>query len=329
LNDLARADTAMTQPWATLRALGLYKSRQAKWGVDYVTSASMRIANGDNGFRTDELEEWIERGGFKFLPAWLEGKVNFRRREGWPEYLIRTRHLCEEFAKMVSLAGLGGYVAFFFLVSLFHGKKHGRMHRRRALLRVASMVVAAYAIFQWARRHVDQSCWAADIKAHRRYRSTVQYETQFADDVFGPSTFPTRDDVLIETRYGSKQLAMYNDFINGHPANRRFRKLVDQASAAYGDYPEDFQEATAHLIFNWIGLEHGRFLYQGNQGFWMWMDDEDALAHIKKELTIRSNKVVEGLAESIRFGLSDLKYGVLRDTGLALRHAYPYLQVSV
>ena len=45
LSDLAKADTAMTQPWATLRALGLYKAKDADWGIDFVTGSTHRIAN--------------------------------------------------------------------------------------------------------------------------------------------------------------------------------------------------------------------------------------------------------------------------------------------
>ena len=47
--DLAQADTRMTRPWATLRALGLYKPKDATWGIDYVSSATMRMVSSRDG----------------------------------------------------------------------------------------------------------------------------------------------------------------------------------------------------------------------------------------------------------------------------------------
>jgi hypothetical protein len=75
----------MAQPWATLRALGLFKLPGYTWGIDYITGASMRMANGDNGFSGEELDTFLERGGIKWLPQFLQGKVTIE--ESWHEFI--------------------------------------------------------------------------------------------------------------------------------------------------------------------------------------------------------------------------------------------------
>lgn len=47
LYDLKMPDTRMTQPWATLRSLGLYKPKDADWGIDYVSGYTMRMVRID------------------------------------------------------------------------------------------------------------------------------------------------------------------------------------------------------------------------------------------------------------------------------------------
>uniref|UniRef100_A0A7S4RAX8 Uncharacterized protein n=1 Tax=Ditylum brightwellii TaxID=49249 RepID=A0A7S4RAX8_9STRA len=80
LQDLAHADTVMAQPWATLRAMGLYKLPGTDWGWDYVTLSIARMANLDPGFDDGDYEEFLKNGcGFvedmETLPAWLIGDL--------------------------------------------------------------------------------------------------------------------------------------------------------------------------------------------------------------------------------------------------------------
>jgi ectoine hydroxylase-related dioxygenase (phytanoyl-CoA dioxygenase family) len=328
LNDLAAADTAMSQPWATLRALGLCKSKTASWGIDYVTSASIRAANQDNGFRTDELEEWIEKGGFKFLPDWLENfEIDWDEGESWPAYIQGTQKLCEEFAEKVSKYAIAGYLALFFVFSLFPGQQHRLRCACGAVVRLSLIGVTVYLLFQTAKTRVDRTGWAADIRAGRRYASTVEIERAFAKGITGPSTYPTRDDVLIETRYGSKQLAMYNDFVKtGHPGNQFFRELVEKAAPVYGGYNHEFKHAAALFIAETVVMHHGRFLFQGPDGYWIWLDYKNAIDYVEKELAIASNDMVAALMQTARFVVSNYKYGVFRGTALAIDHAVPFME---
>lgn len=327
LRDLADADIFMTQPYATLRALGLYKQNDAVWGIDYITSASMRAANDDNGFTEDELESLLNRGGVWFLPKWLQHfEIDWEAGDPWPQYITGTQKLCETFLLNASRVGVALY--FFGHVGSSIRKEQGII---RPCLHLLMLMSIAYGLYQWAKSHVDETGWAKDIRAGRRYATTTNYDRSafHTNDAFmGPSTYPTKHDVLIESRYGSKELAMYNDYIPlGHPGNRLYRALVNKKShPAISRYGKNLQEALAHSIQREIHEHNGRFLVQGPDGFWMW--PENSLPIIRKELLLESMPaVVKALDQTARFIESDYKYKVFRDSALSFHHTLPHISV--
>ena len=330
LNDLAHADTLMTQPWATLRALGLYKANAANWGIDYTSSALIRTANGDNGFRPEELEEFISRGGLRFLPKWLQTfDINWDIEESWPEYVKGTKEKCLAFFALVSKAAVVGYLLLFALCAVVMPRnwRARPASMSAAVLRVTLILSLVGLIYFAAKFHVDQTGWAKDIAAGRRYTSTVDVDRKFAKYPSGQTTLPTVNDVLIETRHGSEQLAMYNDFVTlGHPGNARFREMIDAFADLFQDYNNEFKEATVQYVCYGIFHNHGRFLYQGPDGNWVWLYDDDVFPYVRAELAMASNKILSVLNKNIRYIESEYKYGKLRNTALTVRHAVPYME---
>jgi ectoine hydroxylase-related dioxygenase (phytanoyl-CoA dioxygenase family) len=329
LNDLANADTAMKQPWTTLRALGLYKSKSANWGIDYITSASIRTANKDNGFHPDDLEEFLSRGGFPFLPKWLQNyDIDWDAGESWPEFINGTKEKCKIFFSKVSKVAVVAYLVLGLLCAIFTQTKKRLITFRRTLIRAILMVSLAYILFYIAKSKVDQTGWAKDILAGRRYTSTVDIDRQFAKQVIGPRTYPTSIDVLIETRYGSEQLSLYNDFITkGHPGNVKFNEIVNSMSQIYKDSNDEFKEAIVENVAYRIFSNQGRFLYQGPDGYWIWLYDDGVYQYVRGELDITSNKLHSYLAKNIRHIASEYKYGKFRYSALSVRHAVPYLEI--
>lgn len=324
LDDLANADTRMTQPFATLRALGLYKPKDAHWGIDYVHSASMRMSNEDNGFRRDELDTWIERGGFYYLPDFLEGQVSD---DGtWQDYLLDTLERCLEFSFFVSALAAIVYMLIFLLVGVCAPKSVGLRGFGRSIIRLGMMYGAIFGLWRAAIHHVDTSDWAKDIVAGRRWTDAYQTELRNTPQITHlPSTVPHRQDVLIETRYGSPYLRMYNDFVDGHPGSRRFRKLVREGAPTYKAYSSWFRNATADYIVGAFEMDQGRFLYQDVTGDWLWLSKEDALDYTKAELAVESNKLLGSVRREFRFLISDYTYGYLREYCIA-KHSIKYLQ---
>lgn len=327
LDDLAKANTRMSQPWATLRALGLYKQRDAAWGVDYVSGASMRIANTDNGFREDELPEFMEQG-LGILPKFLYGEIDTEK-EGWREFYLATLVKCEEFFKTVNMVALGAYMllqSLVLLVGLALGGKGGSLRRFGwVIVRLVITHAIVYGLYLASIKHVDNTQWARDITAGRRFTNPFY---KYDDEYHGLTAWPHRNDVLIETRYKTDALAMYNDYVMAHPGNREWKPLLDSMAPLYVAYrglPPIFREHLAEHIVSSMESQNRRFLYQSQDPQWILMSRQDALAYNKKQLQIASNPVLRHVYTACDYIISNMKTGHLRDFSMTRYDLVPYI----
>ena len=320
--DLLRADTEMTQPWATLRALGLYKKPGAEWGVDYITSSCERIAKEDFGFFREHLDDFISFGGFKFIPKWLQGQVSEDDKdESWPEFLLDTIERCESFMKGISFQLAVCYIVLLFTISMLTGVgMKGRLSRfALSLLRLGLIYGTVVTLYNAAIKHVDESEWAYDIRNGLKYTSPFGNEEAAFD---GPTTLPNRYDVLIETRYKSRYLALYNDFISNHPGNRLWNALLNEKAelyTSYGGLPSVFRGAVSEFIVSAVEENSGRFLYQSPDAQWIVLSDDDAIAQTSFELTVKSNPIKQHLVKELEFLISEAKYNHLRKSAMSAR----------
>jgi len=328
LGDLANADTAMTQPWATLRALGLYKPKNADWGIDFVTGSTHRIANGDHGYRDDQLEELIEKGGFKEIPKFLHGNISGD--EGWHEYYLYTLINCENFAKSVHRGIIAGYIIIQVIVMIFSlilsdNKRTSFGRFFWAMIRVFISHALVYGLYKAANNHVDNTQWAKDLNAGRLYTSPFGVEDS---DYGGPTTFPHRTDILLDTRYNSDYLAMYRDYINiGHPGNLVWKDVLDAVIPIYKGYSDDlFRNAVAEFAVSTMLAESRRFLYQSPDSHWVWISAKDSVKHATLQLKINSNPVIKAIVSKIDHLISESKYGYLRETAMAQVETKPFLE---
>lgn len=326
LADLKQSESYMVQPFATLRALGLFKplSKNIAWGVDYVSGGVMRMANFDSGFRDDQFEEYLQLGGFHLLPKFLHGAV--KDGDGFYEYYRDTLYNCRDLMERVVM-GAVALCGIFVLFTTFVSTRGTTTSLFSGVIRYTLLAGACELLFRRAIDHVDQTGWAKDIKAHRRYAPTTHIEERFATDLHGPTSYPNYLDVLIETRYGSRELSMYNDFINGHPGNRKFTNFVEKAAINYKKYPQQLQKAAVSFVVGFVEAEFGRFLKQAPNGRWLWVQSESKTVtdFVQAELMKASSPLLKAMADELRFLKSDLKYGVFRDTVMALKHATPRL----
>ena len=329
LDDMRKATTIMQKPWTILRALGLYKLPGTEWGIDYVTGGSMRMANEDNGFTEHEFEDFMEKGGFAWLPGFLQGRPTDED-EGdysWYEYYQETGNRCLYFVKVKLLPiGTGAYLLLFLGVGVVSGKGHRLDSIKNAIVRLCLMGGIAYFLYNAAIERVDGTNWAKDIRFKKRHWGVFKNQFAFGIKTQGPTTFPHRRDVLVENRYGSEYLAMYEDFIDGHPGNRFFNEYLTAASEGYHYYPEVFKNATVHYVHRAVQDSQGRFLYQGPVGNWQWLNQAKALAFTRRKLAAWSHPYKKMLARRIRHIVSDCMYGVHRFTKLSQNHAVPYMR---
>ena len=323
--DLETANTTMKQPWTLLRALGLYKSPSVEWGVDYVNSVSVRMANEYFGFTDDDLKTFVRLGGFKFLPLWLQSEYN--KETKWHSFLLQTLICCKHFMQSVSLYSAGVYI---FLVSIvgmvFSGLKGCVRRLGCAVFRLAVLFFTVFAMYKAAIKHVDESQWASDLRNGLRY--TSPFVGNDVSEYRGLMTMPYRADVLIETRFKSKYLAMLNDFIGNHPGNRLWNALIDEKASIHAKYsglPSAFSEAVAEYIVSAVYEKAGRILYQSHRSHWLELSREDAVKHAKRELVVKSNSIRQSVIKELEFLISEAKYGPLRNALMMQLDVLPYL----
>jgi hypothetical protein len=331
-NDMKRADKFMVPSSlrAMLKSLGIYKPPSSSWGIDYVTVSCMRLMQKDWIFGDEKLERLMEHhGGIPNLASFLQGNVDWDDDFPWHGFLVSTLVKIRDFVKTLVISFLVGYV----LLAINMQSSTFLWQSTRRILALCGIV---YLAFFMARRHVDSTQWAKEIRANRRYSSAMQNEHLFVQQqqpspVFGTgtSTFPNRHDVLIGQRYSSShRLALQSAYINGaHHGNAGFYQLVRGLASTYEAYPEIFRLASARYIVDGVWLDHGRFLNQGVGGYWHVADnDEWKLSFTMKELAKHASPQLGSLMQGIQQGIGAYRFGIYRDAALASKHMVPFLR---
>ena len=329
LNDMATAHTSMRQPWATLRSLGLYKPRNADWGIDYIMQSTQRITHHDNGFGRNNLDEFIEEGGFPFIPSFLEATISDD--ESWYQYLKTTLNNCIKFTEKAAKIALIAYAVLALLLWIL-SKPEQKLLRRLTGRLVLILGFVGVFIFV-SKLLVDQSDWAKDVNSKQKFTTTVPYDQMLMDQnqsnvlsfpqARNRTTLPNRYDVLIETRFGSWDLGPYNYFLDGHPGNVMFRKLIDTYKSTYNHYTPMYQEAIARYIRESVEVsneKNGRFLSQFPTGMWGRINAHEAESYVAAQLWLSSHPAIKTSIELIRYGVKGVRYGIYRDAALARYH---------
>ena len=322
LNDLAKADTNMINPWATLRSLGLFKLWGADWGVDFITSTCMRLFNDINAFDQDDLKEFIDRGGYSFLPSFLQGKY-YTGYGCWYDFLVDTLYNVEAYVEDKVYMLLRVYVSACFLMALWKPKDIDGVFA--ALLRLMMLVSGVYLVFRAAVQHVDSTGWARDLTLGRRYTNPFATENLYVPALDAPTAYPNFRDILIENRLGNEYLGVYQDYIDGHTGNRKFLDMARRTAPIFRQYDAMFREKTAVYMRSLTLTQHRRVMQQGRKGNWFVLNDEQAVSFFQDELISESVPVVRRLRKKIRALIADLRVGIYRDSPLSYRHSVPFL----
>ena len=318
LSDFANPEKYMTEPWRKLRALGLYKPPGRKWGWDYITVASMRIANADTSYTPDDLETFVENGGYGFIPSFL--KAELKKNDDWNKYFLNQLGIILKYSKKVNLIVMAWYLGALFLLDivmrLFRGKRKRSFlvgALRRLVVTHGLIVLIAYLI---ARRNRSTQ-WAENIrhkKAFRGYREPTQSGQK--------GTLPNEMDVLIDTRYESSYLASYAHIVDvQHPGNAEYHHLIDMNSVNYFNLPPSPQQDLAKSIVNEMkSSKQGRILKQSERSTWAVMPDDEAVAQVHVDLVKASHTVLSFALTQLGYFWNELAAGVFRETALHKKH---------
>jgi hypothetical protein len=231
----------------------------------------------------------------------------------------------------------------------------------RAFVHVIVLASIIYTLLHVAKQFVDQTGWAVDIKRQNVYGSIVSYEKEYdkvankidtlrynhqdkhnhqqrllpintMQKIVRPTTFPTKYDVLMETKYGSRHLGSFRMFMDYHPGNQIFLQYMKHNKSYYEskntgeETLTSFQLDVAHYIVDKIMSEHnGRFLQQLPDGTWSRISYEEALSYTIKELSLYTTDIRLIVRDEIRYIMHDTKFGIHRKSALIMDHSVPYI----
>ena len=317
----------MKQPYRTLRSLGLYNPYgigNTNWGWDYITVSSARISNEDVGFTSSDFEDFVSKGGFKWLPKYLHGNATDTSDDdeppyyGWLEFLLETITKCKLEASKVYYSCLGGYIGCTLLFVIMSG----RGFRLQALMHNAFRICLIHATLlsgAWFVRHnVINSTWGRNIQAQRSFRLS---NNTLAMAPSLPATLPTDDDVLILEGMQSESFSSFSRVLDVfHPGNREWNDLLDQMSHGYDRLSSSLQAHIRHHILRTVEDEPRRVLIQTDQIDWAKATPEIRQFYCHKILLQKSNPYVNRILQSLDHALSDIRYGYWRDTVLHRKH---------
>jgi hypothetical protein len=331
--DLKDAATSMAQPFAALRALGLWKSKGRKWGVTFIEQFAQQIANRDHFYASYELPPFLEFLDSIGVPKFLRGTSTH-----WEPFIEETLHNSVVWLTRMNILAVGIYFGIrvvLWILQLVIGTRsknasEGSSQRRRQLtipsflkriiLTHGAVLLIAAALQGW----IDQTDLALRAKSKavfiRPFAEPLLDEdgTSIGWPGLGPTTFPERSDVLIGTRYDADSLGSYNGALNYHPGNIRFASLLAGFSGLPPALLEDSSKSLVKFIHENIDGVSPRFLMQDpTDGYWTLMPDSEALKVARRAILMEQSGLKKTLGKHLASVLADSRFGQMRSTDLS------------
>ena len=326
LSDFGSAKKKMSEPFRTARALGLYAPTTESWGWDMATVASMRIANSDNGYSVEDLENFVEnKGGLAWLPAFL--KEPTKEEDGWTDWILRqtvkvNAFLCKAYIFMLVI-----YLALMVIaqiVVLFRPSVSRRHVLRRAILVLLithGIIALAASLILYRVEHCQ---WAKNIKYGKAYVGVLSADTPAL-----PGTIPFDLDVLKGDRYSSPYLASYNKMIDTtHPGNQLWSNMMSYHATGFSTLTTEVQLGLcANLVHVTKQFNFGRMLTQNEAGNWAEMSNRAAVRICHKELMQLdvTNDIIGRILVHLDYMISETRHGVWKDQAIHKVHVRDFL----
>jgi hypothetical protein len=326
--DLVHAESSMRWTFAVLRCLSIWKPKYANWGYDLITATVLRFAN-------EQLEEddlvhrlWsrLDQIGF---PTFLRGRIleNVSQKQMWHFFIRETMEKVYVFCKLVTVYvhvayfGFVGTMAILIAYKFPSGsRKAFRLVRdavRRVVFTHGIVLLVAYKLWY----DIQHSPWGQSIISGRAFMRPFPVAITETDSTAldfmisnGRTTMPTRNDVLIGTRYDAQFLGSYDRWLDYHPGNVQFLQTVSQ-------YATIWEPDTTWNIVSTIMKkrdEDGRFLQQDfRTGDWRIMNECDIAKTFVEYLVIAKDPALATIRKQIHWMLADNRFGPQRSTALA------------
>jgi hypothetical protein len=328
LYDYVHADKRMTEPQKTLRSLGIIKGN----GITFISSASMRMAGGEEARMTsDDLEEFVEAGGFKFLPQSWQGDFGAESEiNDWHAWLYGTVKKTGKELRRINIMVIGVYLILILIWDLirrcFTQRQRSRQHGSLFLRGVFRIVIThglVILVAWWACRTVDDSNWGKTIRSQKAYRIPVNQDETVNHP---PSTIPYRDDILFVRHYESDYLAAYSRIVDfAHPGNKYWKEEIHKFAPGYSTLSSDLQEEFCNSLIEWTTVKR-RFLKQDADRFWFKVSDGNELIQFcHRELSMSFDPLLDALLRQLDALENDSKFGLFRNSSMHEKNVPGYL----
>jgi hypothetical protein len=331
--DLGDAVTSMAWPWNVLRCLHLWKPKDRSWGYDLVTATALRIANNQLGCEPEDLITFVHKLEELGLPRWLHGTINMETTQAWQIYFRTTLANVWAFLSKANMVALGAFVLLTLSTRVTSYSKVKRRSGDVVRLSFGGVILShglLLALTWYTIESIHSSPWGKGISSGATYRRPfLAQEQTWKDDPFitkGPTTYPNRYDVLVDTRYDSETLGSYSRWPDYHHGNQIFRNHISKyPNHIYRSYeeglPRIFSEWMVNQTISAVVDNYGRFLQQDYRtGDWRLMSSSEIQSFVRLMLITEESKLTSFLKLQIDFMLGKYRYGILRGTVLS-RHA--------
>ena len=322
--DLKHASVSMSWPFAPLRSLGLWKPPNANWGWDWVTTSATRIANYQNGYQFGDLMDFVDHPIGLMIPHWLHGSmVDDDDSGGWQLYFKET---FDNFVYLgMAIYGVVLFLALGVILSLdvAEGFQHGRIGsfvRRMLVVNGIILLLSYQAVLKVKSTTYAQSVEDGTIFANPFLQKPIgsiaekvlNARLMGLDLTSAPklTTIPEKRDILFGNRFDSKNIGYYSNFLNYHPGNMEWRKLLGLYSRLDKDYsglPSVFRQQVEYVVKKHVESS-GRMLTQNVFGEWTVMDEDDVRNAIDRGLVTGVDTLLAALDKAIAIVSADARH---------------------
>lgn len=323
LNDLENAPTAMVQPWTTLRALGIYKPRDADWGWDLIHQHSMRAANSDTGYGSpDEF-----KGTLIGIPRILLADDDVKTVQ--PQKFFR---LCiqkwKRWALYANVAAIILYTLGFVTVGIIsiaiHKSNIGGFFKGYffTIVRIATFyaIIAGFAYYIYQLKIVDSS-WGREISNGRLLYSPYVVSEKLEDFLQRETLVIQETDVLVTDRFNVKHLSSLTEIPKFHPGNMKLQSVI-QGTSDVSKILKPREVASLARIIVHDSLQGGsNFAFLNDDTIWVPLRIDEAEKYVENAIFVEGNPTISSLYKEAAFLLSFYRYGYLKGCALASKHS--------
>jgi hypothetical protein len=272
------------------------------------------------------LDEFIEQGGFKFLPRAWQGEIedddDSSIDNSWYYFLIGTVKRTEKGLSDLYKMAVPLCLLTLLLVDLLRGFWTRRWSLPstflRGLLRLLLLHGVVASLAWWGMHTINESNWAKDITSGKSYRlpqlvSLVDEDGQHLTR----ATLPNELDVLRVPHYASRQLAGYGNVVDfAHPGNKKWNELTRGFAQGYLVLTGELQKDFCQSLIGYM-RQDARFLKHGNEREWLPIEDSDELLDIcHQDLVAASDKKTAAMVRELNSLKTTAKFGRFRTTAM-------------